>query len=48
VRKLDSFRQNAFASPGRGPLGAITPTGIQLWHLPQHRVTLPRPANLSA
>jgi L-asparaginase len=48
VRKLDSFRPNAFASPGRGPLGAITPTGIQLWHLPRHRVTLPRPADLSA
>jgi L-asparaginase len=48
VRKLDSFRPNAFASPGHGPLGAITPTGIQLWHLPQHRVTLPRPAGLSA
>jgi L-asparaginase len=48
VRKLDSFRPNAFASRGRGPLGAITPTGIQLWHLPRHRVTLPRPADLSA
>jgi L-asparaginase len=48
VRKLDSFRPNAFGSPGRGPVGAITPTGIQLWHLPQHRVTLPPPEDLSA
>ena len=48
VRKQDSFRLSAFASAGRGPLGALTPSGIQLWQVPPQRVLLPKPEALPA
>lgn len=48
VRKQDSFRLSAFASAGRGPLGALTPSGIQLWQSPPQRVLLPIPEALSS
>jgi L-asparaginase len=48
VRKQDSFRLSAFQSAGHGPLGAVTPSGIQLWQTLPHRVLLPFPEALSA
>lgn len=48
VRKQDSFRLGAFASPGRPSLGAVTPSGVELWGCPPPRVRVLRPVSLSA
>jgi L-asparaginase len=45
VRKLDSYRVSAFASPGRGPLGTLSSSGLRL-AAPPRPVTLEAPAAL--
>jgi L-asparaginase len=46
ARKVDSHRVGAFASPGHGPIGLVSPAGAELRWPPPGRVTLPRPAAL--
>ena len=48
ARKQDSFRVNAMTSPGRGAVGAVTPSGVQLWRGLLHRIRLPFPDALLA
>jgi L-asparaginase len=48
ARKQDSFRVNSITSPGRGAVGAVTPTGVQLWQGLRDRISLPFPDALSA
>jgi L-asparaginase len=48
ARKQDSFRVNSIASPGRGAIGAVTPSGVQLWRGLPHRISVPFPDALSA
>jgi L-asparaginase len=45
VRKVHSFRVNAFASPGPGPVGELTPDALRL-RAPAARVSLPVPSSL--
>ncbi|MEX2622397.1 MAG: asparaginase [Acidimicrobiia bacterium] len=46
VRKLDSVRVSAFASPDRGPLGLVTPEALRLLAPPNARLILPLPASV--
>jgi L-asparaginase len=48
ARKQDSFRVNSMTSPGRGAVGAVTPSGVQLWRGLPHRISLPFPDALPA
>lgn len=43
ARKQDSFRVNSMTSPGRGAIGAVTPSGVQLWRGLPPRINLPFP-----
>ncbi|MGN6189632.1 MAG: asparaginase [Conexibacter sp.] len=44
ARKQDSFRTSAFASPGRGPIGVVTPGSVRVLMDVPRRVVVPRPA----
>ena len=45
--KVDSFRPSAFASPGTGPVGYVTPERLRI-EPPRERFTLPLPETLDA
>ena len=47
VRKLHSAGPAAFASPGRGPIGRVTPASLELPWLPPRGYTIDPPAELS-
>lgn len=47
VRKLDSALASAFASPGRGPVGRVTPDSLELPWLPPRAFTIEAPERLS-
>jgi L-asparaginase len=47
VRKLDAGVVTAFRSPGRGPLGRVTPTSLELPWLPPRAYTIDPPDELS-
>jgi L-asparaginase len=48
VRKQDSYRVSAFASPGHGPLGFVTPGSLRVVLKPSPLPALERPAALEA
>lgn len=48
VRKLDSALVSAFGSPGRGPLGRVTPAGVELPWLPPRAFAVEPPERMSA
>jgi L-asparaginase len=48
VRKLDSFRACAFASPGHGPVGTVVPGAVRFSVGPPRRVLVPLPEKLDA
>jgi L-asparaginase len=43
ARKQDSYRVSAFVSPGRGPVGFVTPGQVRVLSRPLPRLTLPLP-----
>ena len=47
VRKQDSSRASAMQSPGHGPIGTVTPSGLRIGMPAPRRVTLPLPMALS-
>jgi L-asparaginase len=46
VRKLDSFRTSAFASPGCGPVGTVAPGSVRVVVPPARRFVVRRPPGL--
>jgi L-asparaginase len=47
VRKLDTGLLTGFRSPGRGPIGRVTPTSLELPWLPPRAYTIEPPGELS-
>jgi L-asparaginase len=46
ARKQDSFRVSAFASPGHGPVGTVTPSSVRITGSPPPSARLDKPARL--
>jgi len=46
ARKQDSYRTSAFASPGHGPVGQVTPGAVRMLARPPRRVSVALPAAL--
>src|SRR6202011_5052559 len=47
VRKQESLRVSAFVSPGRGPIGRVTPAGARVLLVPSDGVHVAPPAALN-
>jgi L-asparaginase len=46
ARKQDSFRVNAFGSPGQGPIGVVTPRGVRVLRRPSPPAVVEQPKRL--